>query len=46
VSTTRVIIIVLAVAALVMVAFAAGWTDDKAKPGTTGRVPVTAPATK
>jgi hypothetical protein len=37
----RLVIVVLIVAAVIIVAFAAGWTDDKAKPGTSGRGRVT-----
>jgi hypothetical protein len=35
------LLVVALVAAVLIVAFAAGWTDDKARPGSTGRAPVT-----
>lgn len=41
----RIIIVVVAVAAIVILVFVTGWADDKARPGSTGRVPVTRPAT-
>jgi hypothetical protein len=41
VHSTRILLAVLLVAAIVIVAFASGWADDRAKPGTSGRVPVT-----
>jgi hypothetical protein len=40
----RAIIAVLVVAAIIVVAVASGWLDDKAKPGTSGRAPVTTQA--
>lgn len=39
----RVLVFVVLVAAIVAVVFATGWADDKAGPGSRGRVPVTAP---
>jgi hypothetical protein len=38
---TRILLVVLLVAAIVIVVFAAGWADDRARPGSSGRVPVT-----
>jgi hypothetical protein len=35
------LLVVALVAAIVIVVFAAGWADDKARPGSTGRAPVT-----
>ena len=40
-STARIIIFVVAVAAVVIVMFVTGWADDKAPPGSKGRAPVT-----
>ena len=40
-SVSRIMLVVLLVAAIVIVVFAAGWADDKARPGSTGRAPVT-----
>jgi hypothetical protein len=40
-STVRIIVFVVAVAAIVALVFASGWANDKAKPGSTGRVKVT-----
>jgi hypothetical protein len=40
-NTVRIIIVVVAVAAIVAVMFATGIADDKAPPGSGGRVPVT-----
>ena len=40
-NTVRIIIVVVAVAALVIVMFVTGLADDKAPPGSGGRVPVT-----
>jgi hypothetical protein len=40
---TRIIIFVVAVAAIVIVIFVTGSADDKAAPGSKGRVPVTSP---
>jgi hypothetical protein len=36
-----IVVFVLAVAAIVILVFVAGWADDNAKPGSTGRVKVT-----
>jgi hypothetical protein len=44
-STGRIIIFVVAVAAVVIVMFVTGWADDKAPSGSKGRVPVTQPDT-
>jgi hypothetical protein len=41
----RIIIVVAAVAAIVIVMFVTGAADDKAPPGSQGRVPVTSPST-
>ena len=38
--TVRVIITVVAIAAIVIVMFITGWADDRASPGSGGRVPV------
>jgi hypothetical protein len=38
----RILIAVAIVVAIAVVVFATGWTDDRARPGTTGRAPVTA----
>jgi hypothetical protein len=38
--TKRLIIFLVAVAAVVAVMFVTGWADDKAPPGSQGRVPV------
>jgi hypothetical protein len=38
------LIVVVLVAAVLVVVFAAGWADDRAKPGSTGRAPVSATA--
>ncbi|MEA2279121.1 MAG: hypothetical protein QOC78_4081 [Solirubrobacteraceae bacterium] len=40
-----IIVVVVAVAAIVILVFVTGWADDKAQPGSTGRVQVTQPAT-
>lgn len=40
-NTGQIIVFVVAVAAIVIVMFAAGWADDKAPSGSGGRVPVT-----
>ena len=37
----RILVALAIVAALVAIALATGWADDKAPPGTRGRVPVT-----
>jgi hypothetical protein len=43
-NTARLLLAILVVAAIVLVMFVTGWADDRAPPGSTGRVPV-APAT-
>jgi putative effector of murein hydrolase LrgA (UPF0299 family) len=40
-NTARIIILVVAVAAIVIVMLVTGWADDKAPSGSGGRVPVT-----
>jgi hypothetical protein len=40
-NTARIIVVVVAVAAIVILMFATGLADDKAPPGSGGRVPVT-----
>jgi hypothetical protein len=40
-NTARIVIFVVAVAAIVVVMFVTGLADDKAPPGSGGRVPVT-----
>jgi hypothetical protein len=40
----RIIIVVVAIAAIVFLVFVSGWADDKAPPGSKGRVQVTRPA--
>jgi hypothetical protein len=40
----RAILAVLVVAAVIVIAVASGWLDDKAKPGTSGRGTVTTQA--
>jgi hypothetical protein len=46
-SSTRIVIVAVAVlVAVVVLAFATGWANDRAKPGSSGRVKVTAPATE
>jgi hypothetical protein len=40
-NTTRLIVFLCAVAAAVILMFVTGWADDKAPPGSQGRVPVT-----
>jgi hypothetical protein len=40
-NSVRIIVFVLAVAAVVILVFVTGWADDKAQPGSTGRVKVT-----
>jgi hypothetical protein len=43
---TRIVVaLVVVLATVVIVVLAAGWLDDKAPPGSRGRVPVSAPAT-
>jgi hypothetical protein len=39
-NTVRIMILLVAVCAVVIVMLATGWADDKAKPGSGGRVPV------
>jgi hypothetical protein len=39
-NTIRIVIFVVTVAAIVIVMFVTGWADDKASPGSGGRVPV------
>ena len=39
-SAARIALLLVAVAAIVGVMFVAGWADNKAKPGSVGRVPV------
>jgi hypothetical protein len=39
-NTARIISFLVAVAAVVILMFVAGWADDKAAPGSQGRVPV------
>jgi hypothetical protein len=36
----RILILIVAVAAIALVMFVTGWADDKAPPGSGGRVPV------
>jgi hypothetical protein len=43
-SRARIAIVVLVIGAIVAAVFLTGWADDKAEPGSTGRGPVTAPA--
>ena len=40
-NTARIVVVVVAVAALVMLIFVTGLADDKAPPGSGGRMPVT-----
>jgi hypothetical protein len=40
----RIIIVVVAIAAIVFLVFVTGWADDKAPAGSKGRVEVTRPA--
>jgi hypothetical protein len=40
----RILLVVVLLAAIVVVAFATGWADDRAKPGSTGRAPVSSTA--
>jgi hypothetical protein len=40
----RILLAVLLVVALLIVVFATGWADDRAKPGSTGRAPVSSTA--
>jgi hypothetical protein len=39
-AATRIVLALLAVGAVVIVMLITGWADDKAKPGSGGRVPV------
>jgi hypothetical protein len=41
----RILIVLAVIAAILVVVFATGWADDKARPGTQGRTPVSPPAT-
>jgi UDP-N-acetylmuramyl pentapeptide phosphotransferase/UDP-N-acetylglucosamine-1-phosphate transferase len=41
---TRILIAVLVVVAVLIVVFATGWADDRAKPGSRGRAPVSSTA--
>jgi hypothetical protein len=41
----RIIIVVVAVAAVVILTFVTGWANDDARPGSIGRGQVTQPAT-
>jgi hypothetical protein len=41
VNTVRLLIVVAAIAAIVVVMFVTGWADDRAPGGSQGRVPVT-----
>jgi hypothetical protein len=40
----RILLAVLFVIAILIVLFATGWADDRAKPGSTGRAPVSSTA--
>jgi hypothetical protein len=40
----RILLVVLLIAAILVVVFAAGWADDRAKPGSTGRTRVSSTA--
>jgi hypothetical protein len=40
----RILLVVLLIVALLVVVFATGWADDRAKPGSTGRAPVSSTA--
>jgi hypothetical protein len=40
----RILLAVLFVIAILIVVFATGWADDRAKPGSTGRAPVSSTA--
>jgi hypothetical protein len=44
VHSTRILIAILIVVAILVVVFATGWADDRAKPGSRGRVPVSSTA--
>jgi hypothetical protein len=41
---TRILIAVVVVVAVLIVVFASGWADDRAKPGSRGRAPVSTAA--
>jgi len=41
----RILIVLAVVGAILVVVFATGWADDKARPGTQGRTPVSTPVT-
>ena len=43
-STARLIVFAVTVAAIVILILVTGWGDDKAERGSGGRVPVTSPA--
>jgi len=40
----RILLAVVLVVAILIVVFATGWADDRAKPGSTGRAPVSSTA--
>lgn len=40
----RILLAALLIVAILIVVFASGWADDKAKPGSTGRTPVSSTA--
>jgi hypothetical protein len=40
----RLLLVALLVAAILVVVFASGWADDRAKPGSRGRAPVSSTA--
>jgi hypothetical protein len=42
VKPAQAILVVALVAAILIAVFASGWADDRAKPGSTGRAPVSA----
>jgi hypothetical protein len=44
VQRARILLVGLLVVAILIVVFAAGWADDRAKPGSTGRAPVSSTA--
>jgi UDP-N-acetylmuramyl pentapeptide phosphotransferase/UDP-N-acetylglucosamine-1-phosphate transferase len=44
VHSTRILVAVLLVVAVLIVVFATGWADDRAKPGSKGRAPVSTTA--
>jgi hypothetical protein len=44
-AVVRILIALAVVAAILVVVFATGWADDKARPGTRGRAPVSTPVT-